>query len=88
MMPLVTVTLQKGKSRQVKKQITTAIHRALVNCFKIPEGDRNQRIIEIEPENFECSQGETDNFITIEMTVFPGRSLDAKKNYTRKLMTV
>ena len=78
-MPLVSISICKGRSRQEKKALMDAIHSALVDCFKIPDSDRNQRIIEIEPENFEYPEGKTQNFTIIEMTVFPGRSFDAKK---------
>jgi len=69
----------KGKSKKFKKAIMAEVHEALVIAFKIPDHDRNQRMIEIEPENLEYPAGNTENFITIEMTVFPGRTLHAKK---------
>ena len=78
-MPLVTITIMKGKSKEFKKAIMAEVHEALVAAFKIPDHDRNQRMIEIEPENFEYPAGNTESFITIEMTVFPGRTLHAKK---------
>ena len=55
------------------------VHDSLVAAFKIPDHDRNQRIIEIQPDNLEYPVGKTENFIAIEMTVYPGRSLQAKK---------
>ena len=69
----------KGKSKKFKKAIMAEVHEALVIAFKIPDHDRNQRVIEIEPENLEYPAGNTENFITIEITVFPGRTLHAKK---------
>jgi phenylpyruvate tautomerase PptA (4-oxalocrotonate tautomerase family) len=78
-MPLVTITLMKGKSKEFKKTILAEVHEALVAAFKIPDHDRNQRVIEIEPENLEYPAGNTENFMTIELTVFPGRTLHAKK---------
>jgi phenylpyruvate tautomerase PptA (4-oxalocrotonate tautomerase family) len=86
-MPLVTITIMKGKSKEFKKAILAEVHEALVVAFKIPDHDRNQRIIEIEPENFECPVGNTEHFITIEATVFPGRSLHAKKTLYKEIAT-
>ena len=86
-MPLVTVTLMKGKSKEFKKAILAEVHEALVAAFRIPDQDKNQRLIEIEPENFECPVGNTENFVTIEMTVFPGRSLHAKKTLYKEIAT-
>ncbi len=78
-MPLVKVSLLKGKSKEEKKALLDAIHAALIEAFKIPENDRNQRIFEFEPENFELPEGKTSNYILIEMDVFPGRSIEAKR---------
>jgi phenylpyruvate tautomerase PptA (4-oxalocrotonate tautomerase family) len=78
-MPLVTITMLKGRSKEIKKAILTDVHDALVKCFKIPDRDRNQRIIEIEPENYEFHSDRTEHCVTIELTAFPGRSLDAKR---------
>ena len=77
-MPIVKVSLLKGKSKEKKKALFDAIHAALIEAFKIPEDDRNQRIFEFEPENFEIPEGKTSNYILIEMDVFPGRSVEAK----------
>ena len=78
-MPLVKVSLLRGKSKEDKKALLDAIHAALVAAFKIPENDRNQRIFEFDPENFEIPEGKTPNYILIEMDVFPGRSIEAKR---------
>ncbi len=86
-MPLVTITIIKGKPEEFKRVVLAEVHEALVVAFKIPDHDRNQRIMEIEPENFEYPVGNTENFITIEMTVFPGRSLQAKKTLYKEIAT-
>jgi phenylpyruvate tautomerase PptA (4-oxalocrotonate tautomerase family) len=78
-MPLVKVSLLKGKSKEEKEALLNAIHAALIEAFKIPENDRNQRIFEFEPENFEIPEGKTSNYTLIEMDVFPGRSIEAKR---------
>ena len=78
-MPLVKVSLLKGKSKEEKEALLDAIHAALIEAFKIPENDRNQRIFEFEPENFDIPEGKTSNYTLIEIVAFPGRSLDAKR---------
>lgn len=86
-MPLVTITLCEGKTAAFKKGLLQAVHDALVAAFKIPDHDRNQRIIEIREENFEIPPDRTENFLTIEMTVFPGRSLAAKRQLYREIVS-
>jgi len=78
-MPLVTVTMIKGKQKEFRKSILDAVHFSLVTAFKIPDHDRNQRIVEIDSDNLEYSSGKSDNFITIEINIFPGRSIEAKR---------
>ncbi|NLO40355.1 MAG: tautomerase family protein [Ruminiclostridium sp.] len=78
-MPFVKVEIFSGKSKEYKKKLLDSIHDALVEAFKIPEDDRMQRLYELEPENFETVPGKTENFTMIELTVFPGRSLEAKR---------
>jgi phenylpyruvate tautomerase PptA (4-oxalocrotonate tautomerase family) len=54
-MPLVKISLVKGRSIAEKEAIIEAVHSALKTAFKIPENDRNLRIFEFDPENFDVS---------------------------------
>ena len=85
-MPLVKVSLLKGRSIEEKKALLDGIHAALLDAFKIPENDRNQRIYEFEPENFDIPEVKTSNYTMIEIDVFPGRSLDAKRKLYQKIV--
>ena len=85
-MPLVKVSLLKGKPKEEKKALLDAIHAALMEAFKIPENDRHQRIYEFEPDNFDIPDGKTSNYTLIEMDVFPDRSLDAKRNLYKTIV--
>jgi phenylpyruvate tautomerase PptA (4-oxalocrotonate tautomerase family) len=85
-MPIVTISMLKGKSKEEKKQILAAVHDALVAAFKIPEWDRTQKIIEFDKENFEIPEGKTERYTVIEIAVFPGRSREAKKELYRSIV--
>jgi Tautomerase enzyme. len=78
-MPLVRVEILKGKSAEYKKAIMDGIHLALVEAFKIPDFDRNQRLYELERDNFETPDTKSDRYTLVELTIFKGRSLNAKK---------
>jgi len=78
-MPLVKVEIFTGKSKEYKKKLLDSIHSALVESFKIPDNDRIQRLYELDPDNFETVQGKSDKYTLIEITVFKGRSIEAKR---------
>jgi 4-oxalocrotonate tautomerase family enzyme len=77
-MPLVKVEILKGKSNDYKKKLLEGIHLALVEAIKIPDHDRRQRLYELENDNFEKT-GRNDDYTIIEITMFKGRSYEAKK---------
>jgi phenylpyruvate tautomerase PptA (4-oxalocrotonate tautomerase family) len=78
-MPLVKVEIIEGRSQEYKKAILNGIHKALVEAFKIPDDDRIQRLYELSSDNFELASFKSDKFVLIEMTVFAGRSIEAKR---------
>ena len=78
-MPLVKVEIRKGKSEKHRKAILDGIHDALVQAVKIQDYDRFQRIYELDEASFEIPEAKTNNVTLIEITMFPGRSLEVKK---------
>jgi phenylpyruvate tautomerase PptA (4-oxalocrotonate tautomerase family) len=65
-----------------------AAHTGLLEGFKIPEWDRNVRLVVHEPHRFECSPRVTqpDRFTQITIDCFSGRSLDAKRRLYRAIV--
>lgn len=51
-MPLVHISLLKGKSREHIRAIAEGVHQALIEAYGIPPGDRFQLIHQHEPEDF------------------------------------
>jgi phenylpyruvate tautomerase PptA (4-oxalocrotonate tautomerase family) len=84
-MPLVKLETRKGLSRETKRAMLGAVHEALMAAFKIPDHDRAQRFVEHDPEDFEIPPGKGERFTILEITVFPGRSLDAKRTLYRDI---
>lgn len=78
-MPLVRVDMIKGKDKEYKKTLLECIHEGLVESIGIEDWDRFQRIVEIDREDFETAPGKTENFMIIEITMFPGRTKEQKK---------
>ena len=78
-MPLVKIETRKSWSTSQKKKIMEAIHSAMRKALKIPENDRDIRFHEYHPEDFQVSPDKTENYILVEISMFTGRSLQAKK---------
>jgi phenylpyruvate tautomerase PptA (4-oxalocrotonate tautomerase family) len=78
-MPLVRIEVLKGRPASERKQLQDAVHDALVEASGIPEDDRTQRLIEHDRKNFEVNPGHSERYTLVEITAFPGRSLDAKR---------
>ncbi len=78
-MPLVKIETRKSWRASQKKEIMEAIHSAMREALKIPENDRDIRFHEYHPEDFQVSPDKTENYILVEISMFTGRSLQAKK---------
>lgn len=86
-MPLVKIETRKSWSASEKNGIMEAIHSAMREALKIPENDRDIRFHEYHPEDFQVSPDKTQNYTLVEITMFTGRSLQAKKELYQGIVT-
>jgi phenylpyruvate tautomerase PptA (4-oxalocrotonate tautomerase family) len=86
-MPLIRVEIREGWSRAEKARLLDAIHAAAVEALRIPDEDRTQILTERPAEAFEIPPGRDDRFTLVEITMFAGRSLDAKRRLCRAMVT-
>lgn len=86
-MPVVKISIARGRDAAHKKALLQAVHESLVSAFKVPERDRIARIIELDPDDFEVSADKQPNFTLIEINLFPGRSPEAKKDLFREIVS-
>lgn len=84
-MPLVTIETRHGLQSALKRELFEVVHGALVECFRIPDHDRTQRLIEYAPENFEIPPGRGPRYTVVTIVAFAGRSLDAKRSLYRAI---
>jgi len=86
-MPSVLIETRRGLGPAEKRKLLDAVHDALVLAFKIPDHDRTQRLREYEPEDFDIPPGRGERYTVVQMSVFPGRSRDAKRALYREIVT-
>ena len=65
--------------------LSRAVHAALTEAIGTPEKKRFQRFIVLKPEDFIFPSERTNNYTIIEINMFVGRSVEAKKNLIRLL---
>jgi hypothetical protein len=59
--------------------VIDAVQSALREALKIPEWDRTLRLIEHPPSHFAVPPGRGEKFTLVEVTMFSGRSMSAKR---------
>ena len=84
-MPLVEINMKKGKSPEYKKTLMECIHQGLIESINIEDWDNFQRINEYDEEDFQKPSFKSDDFMIIELTVFPGRTKEQKRMMIEKI---
>ena len=91
-MPLVRISLPKGKSVQYRRAISAGVHRALVETFGVPEQDLFQIISEHDPGSEIVHAGSylgnsyTDALTIIQLTVSDTRTVAEKQRLYRQIV--
>ena len=83
-MPLVRISLRRGKSADYKQAIGNGVYQALRKTFDVPEEDRFIVISEHMASEFEFSRtyfdiARSDDLVIIQITVSNTRTVDQKK---------
>ena len=91
-MPLVTLTVRRGKDAAFKSAVLNAVHNALVSSG-VPQADRFHRVLELAPEDFrfdasypDLANPRTDDFVLIEVLLSTGRSVKVKRKIVADLI--
>jgi phenylpyruvate tautomerase PptA (4-oxalocrotonate tautomerase family) len=85
-MPDVLVEVRGDWLKQRKADFIAAIENAIVAALRTPEDDKVLRLIEHPPENFSIPRWSGDHYTHIEITLFKGRSIEAKRNLYRTIV--
>lgn len=85
-MPLAKIEVRRSWPPEQVQAIIEAICLAQREVLKVPEHDRQIRFIEHKPEHFHVPPGKTEKFTLVEIALFAGRSLDAKRSLYRAIV--
>jgi len=83
-MPLVRISVLKGKSRAYRRKVGDAVHQALVETIGVPERDRFQLITDHWPDEFLYDPEylgirRSADLVIIQATISSGRTLEMKR---------
>jgi phenylpyruvate tautomerase PptA (4-oxalocrotonate tautomerase family) len=90
-MPLVRVSLRKGKPAAYRKAILDGIYQAMISTFNVPNEDRFMVTNEHDEPDFSYSPtyfniARTDDLILIQLTVSNTRNVEQKKALFRRIV--
>ena len=85
-MPNTRIEVKRGWIGEQRAAVIEAVHAAMVETIRIPEHDRALRLIEHDPADFSAPTDKSDKYTLIEITLFAGRSPEAKRRLYRALV--
>jgi 4-oxalocrotonate tautomerase len=90
-MPLVRVSLRRGKPAAYREAILDGIYRAMLSTFDVPEEDRFMVISEHDETDFSYSKtylgiNRSDDLVMIQITANNTRTVEKKKAFFRQLV--
>jgi len=85
-MPLAKIEVRKSRPANEIEDMIEAVYQAQREALKVPEGDRQIRYTEHKPEHFAVPPDKTENYTLVEFTLFPGRSLEAKRRLYQSIV--
>jgi 4-oxalocrotonate tautomerase len=90
-MPLVRVSLRRGKPVAYRRAILEGIYQAMISTFNVPNEDRFMVINEHDEPDFSYSPtyfniARSDDLILIQLTVSNTRNVDQKKALFRRIV--
>ena len=89
-MPLVRISMRKGRSAELRRKVGDAVHRALVETMGVPPADRFQLLTEHEPGDLIYDSdflgiARTSDIVILQITLSTGRSLAQKRALYRAI---
>jgi len=85
-MPISRIEGRRARSPAEVQSLIEALYLAQREALHVPHWDRQIRYVEHKPEHFHVVPGRSDNYLLVEITLFAGRSLEAKRALYRQVV--
>ena len=89
-MPLVRISLLRGKTDDYKKKVSDAVHQAMVETMNVPPLDRFQLVTEHSKAEFiydpqYLNIARSDDLVMVQITLNAGRSTELKRAFYKRV---
>jgi phenylpyruvate tautomerase PptA (4-oxalocrotonate tautomerase family) len=78
-MPITRIEGRRIRTSDEVQELIEAVYLAQREALRLPEWDRQIRYVEHKPEYFDVIPGKSENYLLVEVSMFSGRSLEAKR---------
>ena len=85
-MPMTRIEVRRQRPPEQVQALIQAVYEAQREALKLPEDDRQIRYVEHQPEHFAVPPDKTEDYTYVEILLFPGRSLEAKRRLYRGIV--
>jgi phenylpyruvate tautomerase PptA (4-oxalocrotonate tautomerase family) len=85
-MPITRIEVRRSRPPEQVEQLIEAVYQAQQEALKVPRWDRQILYIEHPPQRFAIPPGWSENYTLIDMTLLPGRPLDAKRSLYQSIV--
>jgi phenylpyruvate tautomerase PptA (4-oxalocrotonate tautomerase family) len=85
-MPISRIEGRRARTTAEVQCLIEALYQAQREALRVPEWDRQIRYVEHKAEDFHVVPGRTDNYLLVEIALFAGRSLEAKRALYRQVV--
>lgn len=89
-MAIVRIDVVEGRTAQEKRELLDAVHEALIAALQVPRGDPMLRVVEHERACLQLPavpHPVSDRYTLIEITMFAGRSFNAKRELYAQIVS-
>ncbi|BAU12343.1 hypothetical protein LEP3755_28720 [Leptolyngbya sp. NIES-3755] len=69
----------------IKSALSDAIHQCVIDALQYPVDKRFHRFFPLDPADFYFPNDRSDRYTILEISIFEGRSIEAKKQFIRLL---
>ncbi len=75
----------KDRLNPIKETLSDVIHSCMVEALEFPSDKRFHRFFPMDKEDFYYASGRTEEYTVIEVSMFEGRTVEAKKHLIKLL---